>query len=106
MAKKTIELLKSQKKVIEAITVQMATLCYTQSDLVKRLEDDIGLKIHVSSLSRFLKGSKKGSLSNTEIILLCLYVGIKIKFNLEVMNEEERQKTIQGLKVKVKALNS
>jgi uncharacterized protein YoxC len=106
MAKKTIELLKSQKKVIEAITVQMATLCYTQSDLVKRLEDDIGLKIHVSSLSRFLKGSKKGSLSNTEIILLCLYVGIKIKFNLEVMNEDERQKTIQGLKVKVKALNS
>lgn len=106
MAKKTIELLKSQTKVIDAITMQMATLCYTQSELVKRLEDDIGLKIHISSLSRFLKGSKKGSLSNTEIILLCLYLGIKIKFNLEIMNEEERQKIIVGLKSKVKAINS
>lgn len=98
MAKKTIELLKGQKKVIENVTMQMATLCITQSDLIKRLEDDIGLKIHLSSLSRFLKGRKEGCLANTEIILICMYLGIKIEFDIKILNENQRQESIVKLK--------
>ena len=106
IADKEIILLKVSGQDKPGVTAGLTSILANYDAVILDIgQADIHDTLSLGILFQIKAGSSSGPVLK-DLLFKGYELGIKVKFNLEVMNEEERQKTIQGLKGKVKALNS